>query len=433
MYKTFLIVIFVCLVFLVQGLFILFRGGFRYKIIGLTYILICFFIIFKIKIVSGITKSSTPAIKQAPIENTVTGDKTLHNCVSDKILPFFEKNYHVGMVVAAVYDDKTDITGYGSTSINSGIIPDEKTVFEIGSITKLFTASILSSFVETGKLDLDTSALKLLKSPPSDISDRKEKSEITLRHLVTHTSGLSRMPFDIFSPSQMWAGVSGGNSYSGYTSEKIKKIFAGSGLKSIPGEELRYSNIGYGLLGTLLSDYSGKPYENLVKDRICMPLGMNATGIESDPQNLKLAHGYRAYFRLGKIYLAQESEPWNFAEGMAGAGGLRSTAQDMLLFLKANMGRKDIKGLDFLSSTHEILFEDKDLSVGMGWFQDKLPVSGNKILFHDGISGGYASFIGMTEDRRFGIVILTNTSKPVSEIGYAVLDEFCSSSCQKRK
>ncbi len=194
---------------------------------------------------------------------------------------------------------------------------DGDTVFLIGSLTKVFTGLLLADMVQRGEVQLDDPAAKYL--PPGVEMPRRGRP-ITLQDLATHVSGLPSMPanFDLKAAP---------DPYSAYTTQQLYAFLSGYTPERGPGEKWAYSNLGVSLLGQLLANHAGKPYETLLKERILAPLGMDDTSIELTPgQAQRLAPGHDRYL--------QPVETWEMV-AMPGSGSLRSTVNDMLSFLAA--------------------------------------------------------------------------------------------------
>jgi len=423
MNKVFYILLIMLAIFLCSGLYnlIVAKASFYARIVGVVYLGICLVILFKTNLSVEYIEEEPFRYEQLQSLHKQPGNKQLHELVVDSVLP--ESKKYIGIVVATIADGKTDITGFGKKSLSHPQIPRNDTLFEIGSLSKLYTASLISMAIEKNKLNLDKEVYELI-----DASNKfdEDKKSITIEHLVTHSSGLPRMSWDAYRPVQIWKSVSGRNPYSIYSHEKMRDIFAAVRLKDIPGSDIRYSNTGYGLLGYILSEQAKTPYEKLLHKGLGAPLDLTDTVVHlSRNQSERLAQGYQGYLRLGGLFLTQKSEPWAFAPGMVGAGGLRSTARDMLLFLKANLDQKDQAPVNrALKMSHNPLHESEGSRIGMGWFIGKLPESEKEFLFHSGLTGGYSSFIGFTSDYRFGVVILANTSRSLDSMGQAVLNNF---------
>ncbi len=199
---------------------------------------------------------------------------------------------------------------------------DENTVFEIGSVTKVFTTLLLAEMILRGEVALDDPAQKYL---PSTVQMPKWRGEeITLFHLATHTSSLPRLPRNVWKTMK-----NPSNPYANYQVSDMYEFLSGYKLKRPIGSRVKYSNLGMGLLGHILGLVAGKSYEELVSERILWPLGMNDTSIILRPeQQERLAPGHTL---AGKA-----TANWDLPT-LAGAGALRSTASDVLRFTAASM------------------------------------------------------------------------------------------------
>lgn len=316
-----------------------------------------------------------------------------------------ESKKAVGIVVGTIGENGREIIGHGQAVKNQPGTPDGDTVFEIGSITKVFTSLILADMVERGELQLDTPVAKLL--PETVKIPSRNGRQITLLDLSMQSSGLPRMP-DNFKPSDP------ANPYADYTPAKMYEFLSTYSLTRDIGEKYEYSNLGAGLLGHALSRKAGMSYEQLVRKRILDPLGMSSTSITlSDSQKKRLAAGYDATLNPVKN--------WDL-DALAGAGALRSTANDMLKFLAANLELSDTPLKPAMRRMRAIRKETgvPNLEIAMAWHI--LKKDGSEIVWHNGGTAGYRSFAGFDPARKQGVVVLCNTFLDVDDIGRHVLD-----------
>ncbi|WP_307282315.1 serine hydrolase [Labrys wisconsinensis] len=302
------------------------------------------------------------------------------------------------LVFGIVDGDRSEVVGFGK--LDSGKPPDGDTLYEIGSITKTFTATLLAAAVLSGQVKLDTPVAELL--PDFRIPSRNGR-EITLGDLATQHSGLPRLPSNLL-------GRTPSNPYADYDAAKLKAFLAGYDLPRDPGSAYEYSNLGFGLLGYALARSSHATYDALAVKEILEPLGMSATGTELPP-------AVTAHLAPGHDGAGRAAGSWDF-DALAGAGALRSTANDMLCYLKANMG-VDRSPLAAAMTLAQQPRSDvtKTLRIGLAWM-----TTGTGIVWHNGMTGGYASFIGFSPARRRGVVILSNTALDTDDLGFAVLD-----------
>jgi D-alanyl-D-alanine-carboxypeptidase/D-alanyl-D-alanine-endopeptidase len=204
----------------------------------------------------------------------------------------------VGLAVAVVSGTNTTVMGFGHSPAASEQPPQGDTLYEIGSITKTFTALALAREIERGNLRLDQPVSELL---PDGLQLPKEARGITLRHLTTHTSGFPSLP-DNFSLWRIVRAIrTAGNPYANYTEEQFREAIRTVELNSKPGTKLEYSNFGMDLLGFLLSHRAGMTYETYIKREVCEQLGMHDTTITlTTNQAARFAQGYMAAVRDGK-------------------------------------------------------------------------------------------------------------------------------------
>ena len=301
-----------------------------------------------------------------------------------------------GCVVGLIDEHGRRVTGYGATRggvDEKGVKPDGRTVFEIGSVTKVFTAVLLQQMADAGEVRLDQPVNELL--PPHVRVPSEGGTAITLLHLTTQTSGLPRMPSN-FDPAD-WT-----DPYADFDAKRLYAALAKLEQLRRPGKRYAYSNLGVGLLGHALSLKAGKSYEALLLERICTPLGMNDTRLTMT--DAMMANRTSGHIPGG----AAEVADWHF-DALAGAGAIRSTADDMLTFLAANMGLVATPLAATLKATHAPRAATGDgdgARIAMGWFVGKRTGA----RWHDGQTGGYHSFVAFVPEKRVGVVVFSNTS-----------------------
>jgi D-alanyl-D-alanine-carboxypeptidase/D-alanyl-D-alanine-endopeptidase len=309
----------------------------------------------------------------------------------------------VGMVIGVLEADGT------RRVITVGDAPyDGQTLFEIGSITKVFTGILLAEMAERGEVRLEQPVAELL--PGDVVVPSRNGRQIRLVDLSTHSSGLPRMP-DNFNPG-------GGNPYAHYTVAQLYDFLRRHELRRDIGVESEYSNVGVGLLGHALARRAGSSYEALVTARILGPLGMTSTRITLSPADVaRLAPGHNER--------GQQVPNWDLAEAFAGAGALRSNVDDMLTFLAANLRPADSstlgRAMRRAQATHFTGVDGRKGSLGWGRSLSLLLRERN-VLAHAGGTGGYLTFVAVDPERRLGVVVLSNQVPEVSQLGLHLLD-----------
>ena len=315
-----------------------------------------------------------------------------------------EKGRRGGMVAGVLAaNGKTTTAGFGDSGASSVALND-RTVFEIGSITKVFTTTLLADMVDRGEVKLDDPIAKFL---PSSVSvPQRNGRQITLVDLATHTSGLPRLMTNMKPADPR-------NPYADYTVVQLYAFLSGHQLARDVGAQYEYSNVGMGLLGHALALRSGQPYEALVTERILKPVGMRDTTIALTPAlKQRLAAGFAAD--------GSRASNWDIPT-LAGAGALRSTVHDMLLFAQANLTPSGERLSSAMQRTHEVRHPTgrPGLSIGLGWHV--LKVDGSEIHWHNGGTGGYRTWMGFDLKRRVAAVVLTNSAESADDFGLALV------------
>jgi CubicO group peptidase (beta-lactamase class C family) len=269
---------------------------------------------------------------------------------------------------------------------------DSETVVEVGSITKVLTALLLADMVERGEVALNDPVGKYLPEPVK-VPDYHGRP-ITLLDLASYTSGLPRFPDNVRSRNPL-------NPYVDYTVDEFYGYLTSHVLRSSPGVHFEYSNIGFSLLGHALAHRAGRAYEDLLIERICEPLGLKSTRIT-------LTAEMRSRMAQGHNRSLEPTPVWDLP-AFAGAGAVRSTANDLLVLLEACLGRRETPlgpALALLLEARRTPTETRGLEVGLGWC-----ISADctdEVVWKDGWTGGFTSFIGFSTGSGRGAVVLTN-------------------------
>lgn len=298
-------------------------------------------------------------------------------------------------IVAAVLLDGTEtrFAGFGT---------DGSREFEIGSVTKTVTAALLTDAVERGEVTLDTTVADVLgeRAAGSAIAD------VTLLELASHTSGLPRLDAaataSAFVPAML--------RHDPYATTPEGLVEAALTADLTERGTVAYSNLGSALLGQLLALRAGVSYEELAAERFVVPLGLGATRVPTTPEEL----GPDA--PTGATEAGQSAGAWTMG-GYAPAGAARSTADDVALVVRAAMSQQLPGQLPF----EAVAPVAEGTEIGVAWFRTALD-DGRSIVWHNGMTGGFASFVGYVEGEERGIVILTDTAKSVDEIAISILE-----------
>jgi CubicO group peptidase (beta-lactamase class C family) len=317
--------------------------------------------------------------------------------VAVQIQARIDKGYHLATVVAVV--------DTGRASHDDATTPDSASIFEIGSITKAFTATVLADMAMAGEVGLDDAVSRYL--PPAVPELRTRGQPMTLLDLATHSSGLPR------EPSNMDGG--GDNRYATYTFGDLYDFLSrfeplGSDVGYL------YSNVGYALLGHLLERRVGVSYERLVISRIANVLGMPDTRITlSEEQRGRLVAPFRNGLTPAELDVGV----------LPGMGGLRSTARDMVAFVSANLGLSASplrSAMDFARVPRTSAAPIEDYEVGLAWEILIRPESGKTIVYHRGGTNGFVALIAFNVRAQTGVVVLISGTRFFSDLGFHLLD-----------
>jgi CubicO group peptidase (beta-lactamase class C family) len=310
----------------------------------------------------------------------------------------------VGIVVGVIEPGGRRIVAHGSMARGDARPVDGDTLFEIASVTKVFTTLLLADMVRRGEVALDDPVAKHL---PPDVKVPERGRAITLEHLATHTSGLPRLPTN-FAPRDPT------NPYVDYSVDRLYAFLSGYTLPRDVGAQYEYSNLGMGLLGHVLARSAGTDYERLVVSRIARPLSMDVTRVT-------LAPALRARLATGHNAMLDPVPNWDDTT-LAGAGSLYSSANDLLTFVAAHLA-DETPLTPAIAATLGVRKSTgvDNLAVALGWHVTSR--DGAEFVWHNGGTGGYASFIGFSPQTGTGVVVLSNSSVGVDDLALKLVAE----------
>jgi CubicO group peptidase (beta-lactamase class C family) len=293
---------------------------------------------------------------------------------------------------------------HSGSSGHAGLPLDGDAIFEIGSVTKTFTAALLADMVVHKTVSLEDPVSRYL--PLGTKVPLGNGSPITLLDLATHTSGLPFLPTNLSSDIQ--------KSWSIYTDEQLYEFLAGYTLPADIERKFRYSDTGLGLLGLALARSAGKSWEEALTGRILKPLDLSATRQTISPS-------MRMRLAMGHDKIGRELPSWEF-HSLPGLGALRSSANDLMKYLIANLSPPPTQTGKALALTHVPHYDafSANTQVGLGWFLG-VPKDRN-LVFHGGSTPGYNSFIGYDQVKNIAVVVLTNSDCDVLDIGMHLIE-----------
>jgi CubicO group peptidase (beta-lactamase class C family) len=310
----------------------------------------------------------------------------------------------VGIALGVVEADGTTRTFFAGSTGDPAVPLDENTIFEIGSITKVFTGTLLADMARRGEVSLDDPVRTYL---PDEVgAPSRSGAEITLETLATHRSGLPRLPSNL-APADM------SNPYVDYTESMLYDFLSSYELPRDVDSQAEYSNLGVGLLGFVLSRHLGLSYEEAVRERILAPLAMDRTGIRLTPE-------MQSSLSAGHDPGGDPVPLWDI-DTLAGAGGLRSDLADMLRFVQASVGEPETEVELALRDAHRVRADmERGMGIGLNWITRT--TDGQRTVWHNGGTAGFRTFAGFDPDRDVAVVVLTNSAVGADDIGFHLLN-----------
>jgi serine-type D-Ala-D-Ala carboxypeptidase/endopeptidase len=299
--------------------------------------------------------------------------------------------------------------GEQSALWHRGLLPDgPRSIFEIGSITKTFTGTLLADMAREGLLALDDPVNRHL---PAGVRVPSRGREITLEDLASHRSGLPGVPKGLLRRA-VWPDRH--DPYARWDAARLEAVVPRTRPRREPGQKAAYSNYGFGLLGYVLARRAGTSYEDLVRERICTPLGLADTWIETpEADRRRLAEGHD---RRGRPV-----RHWHLA-ALAGAGGLRSTAADLLAYMRLHEMDPENPLAAAAAETRRTRSRHVRMSIGLGW----MSLAPRRWLrwrafVHEGGTGGFRSFAAFVPGEGVAAVVLANQARSGGRLGLHVL------------
>jgi len=306
-----------------------------------------------------------------------------------------------GLVIGVIDADSTYVYGFGETKKGNEQQPDGNTIYEIGSVTKVFTASLLTLLEDEELLNYKDTIGQYFP---------ELKQPITLHDLVTHSSGFPRLPHNLGTKEQ-----DANQPYANYLNEDLLDFLQNYILTKPAGTEYDYSHCGYALLTQIIESTTGKKYEQILQDKLLNSLKMNDTRIILDKeQQERFAQGHS---------LINEVPAWQFSS-FEGAFALKSSVNDLLRFLSMHL-RDHHTNLENTLRTNldkQLLTTRYDVHIGRGWHIIRTRKRFPDVYVHSGVTSGFNSYISFVPETHTAVVVLANSKKSISEIGMVLLE-----------
>jgi len=322
-----------------------------------------------------------------------------------------------GFMVGIIFQDSVFVYSYGSTSRDTLKAPTKETIFEIGGLTKVFTASLVNLLVEEGTMNYDSTFNYYL---PAEFQN-EEASKITINDLVIHTSGLPKLPLG-FGIKQNETN----NPYAFYTKEDLLEFYKNYIPEAENYGKYHYSTLNYALLEVAIEFATKQSFETVLKEKTFDPLAMQNSCVSiDDEQEILLTPGHTISGKAIPI--------WQF-KSFAASEGVKSTAEDLLRFLACNLGKTNPDLAANFSQTHLQTIEtelNRNAYMAKGWHNVKIKKYYDATL-HAGSTSGQRAFMGFVKETQTAVVMLSNSEYSTNGLGFLIL-RLINNNWKKRK
>lgn len=285
---------------------------------------------------------------------------------------------------------------------------DAGSAFEIGSVSKTLTATLLADLIERGEARLDDPLVDYL--PEGTAVPEFEGAPILLRHIVTHTSGLPPLP-----PGGLVSDMA--DPYAKLTPQALLAALSDVTLDRAPGTRFEYSNYASMLLSYAVARRAGGEFDVLLRERVFTPLAMDGAHLSEPPAGVRTAAGHTPN--------AQATGAWHFDPALAGVGGVRATLDDMVHYVQAHLGQRPSALDAALARTRQPVDTASGQPMAMSWML--APLEGRTVHAHEGGTGGFSSFVAFDTERKRGVVVLSDTALTsvggLGSLGLHLLDD----------
>jgi CubicO group peptidase (beta-lactamase class C family) len=347
--------------------------------------------------------------------------ESIHAEADRLVKPLLASGEVFGMVVGVVTPDgATQCFGYGQTGrVGDTNAPGPDDLFQIGSVSKLFTEALLVQLEAEGKIRDDDTVRGIL---PTNLVISAEAGRLTVHQLATHTSGLPREPMTL---SQLGSFldylITGHDLYAHLTIPYLQDYLRHAKPHPKTPPEFVYSNLGAGLLAYLITEKTGRPATDLIEDKICRPLHMNDSVFFLNPeQQSRLAVGHvgnQACWKPANCPLP----PWDMGDLLRPIAGMYSSMNDLLIFARANLGMLHLPVESALAATHRLQIQTPSGGEALGWIINDFDDGRRVLTFKDGMVSGYCAYIGLDLNAHVAVVVLSNKFSWDEKVGQNLL------------
>lgn len=333
---------------------------------------------------------------KAPVLSDNPLKSHLDSIVEAAVRPYINQKGNVSLCAGVHYNGQDFYYNYGLPRLDADTLPDNKLVYEIGSISKTFTGTLLAMALIQKKVSLDQPITTFL---PDSVAANPALKGITFRHLASHTSGFPTLPSNLDMKRNE-------QPYENYDLAHLFSYLKTATPATPPGKVFAYSNFGFGLLGVLLERLYGMNYAALLSKYITGPLKLNYTGITVDAA---AAQGYDGALKPVDV--------WDF-NSLKSAGAIKSNTADLLKYAKLQLEQGSDPLHKAIALTHQPTFDDGNTKIGLAWFRYQHK---NELIFHNGGTGGCRSFLMADTASNTALVLLVNSVNFADAVGVQIV------------
>ncbi|MDI1355555.1 MAG: serine hydrolase [bacterium] len=318
----------------------------------------------------------------------------------DSILrKYMQSPHNCGISIGLNQNGRSHFYNYGESKRDSGNIPTQSTVYEIGAISNSFCGLLLAQAVLEKKIKMNDDIRRYL--PVDCAKFAFYKSPILIKHLAAHTASLPRLPSNLRDQNQF----DSLNPFKNYTKELLFKSLQNLSITNEPGTVRAYSALGIGILAAILEEIYGQTFEEIVHKKIAAPYNMANTQIQSDSSQ-------RAVLSSGYDENGDPAPPWSFGEVPA-MGGIASTTGDMLKYLGACATPNELNRM-----AQQVLYSGRE-EVSAAW-SIKATQEGNTLYWQNGGTAGFSAFCGFIPEKNLSFVLLANSGMNLDYLAIAI-------------
>jgi len=348
----------------------------------------------KIKLISQLlllqltAKSQRTPFEQMPFSNPLATE--VDSIIHEQVRTFFKKAKAPGLIIGISQEGAKSYYSYGFADSVTKKEFTATTIFEAGSVTKTFTANLLLQLQQEGLIDIQNSILNYL---PAIFAPDSILQKITLINILSHSSGLPVLPHNL----DKVPGYTMMQPYQFYKKEHLYSFL--KTIKKIKPGPYQYSNLGFGLLGTVEENVTGMSFESLLNQYILQPLQMNDTYTDTKKNSTDTATGY---------FYGKPADFWQF-DCIAGAGTIKSTATDMLNYLDAHINNSNHNfSVAVYKTTQPVKLIAPEMQICYGWHT--LENLKHRVFWHNGGTYGFSTFAAFEPQTKTSIVLAANST-----------------------